>query len=389
MRDYEFSVTEYDNRLWRLRQALTAADLDGCVLFAPDSQCWLTGLETFIGALLPQILVVPTDESAPLASIIWDADAAMARETGRIDDIREYRFGVDDPVAVVRTVLRETVPPMRRVGIDLSTRAVPYALGVAVVNALMPIMVADCTSVVAEVRLVKSPSEIACLRRAGYYAEAGLEAMRRCARPGITERQLAAEIEYAMRRAGSDYPSIPTEMGSGSRALFGHGTPTLRVLAPGDMVHVEIGGVHARYNCVGIQTFCVGGAAPPAVGVRLYEIAAACVQAGLAVLRPGIEARAVEAPALDILRAAGMGDGFKMRFGYGVGLGYPPTWLDPLQITRTSTQRLVVGSTFVMHACVLDEAERAGVLVGGTYTISEGGVEMLAGAGAVELVTVG
>ena len=112
-----------------------------------------------------------------------------------------------------------------------------------------------------------------------------------------------------------------------------------------------------------------------------------CLLAGLDAIRPGVEACEVEAPALEILRDAGLGDGFKMRFGYGVGVGYPPTWLDPLQITRTSTQPLTPGTTFVLHACLLDEQAQVGVVVGGTYAVDEAGVEMLAGAGAVDLVT--
>jgi hypothetical protein len=84
--------------------------------------------------------------------------------------------------------------------------------------------------------------------------------------------------------------------------------------------------------------------------------------------RTAVEAHEVEAPALAILRGAGLGDGlgFKMRFGYGVGAGYPPTWLDPFQITRTSTQRLQPGVVSVLHACMLDEDARV-VVVGGTY----------------------
>jgi hypothetical protein len=62
--------------------------------------------------------------------------------------------------------------------------------------------------------------------------------------------------------------------------------------------------------------------------------------------------------------------------------------LDPLQITRTSTQRLVPGVSFVLHACLLDEPAAAGVVVGGTYAVREERVEMLAGAGAVDLVEV-
>ena len=83
-----------------------------------------------------------------------------------------------------------------------------------------------------------------------------------------------------------------------------------------------------------------------------------------------------------------MGDAFKMRFGYGVGLGYPPTWLDPLEITGMSTQQLVSGSTFVLQACLLDEQAPLGVLVGGRYAVVAEDLEQLAGAGAVDLASV-
>jgi Xaa-Pro aminopeptidase len=98
-----------------------------------------------------------------------------------------------------------------------------------------------------------------------------------------------------------------------------------------------------------------------------------------------VPAANVEAPALNILRLEGLGDGFKMRFGYGVGIGYGPSWLEPLKITRTSTDILHPGTTFVLHACLLDEAERIGVLVGGTYVMTATAFELLSGAGDAEL----
>ena len=110
-----------------------------------------------------------------------------------------------------------------------------------------------------------------------------------------------------------------------------------------------------------------------------------CLRAGLRQLRPGVPAAEVEEPAIEIIRQAGLGDVFKMRFGYGVGIGYPPSWLEPLQITRTSTDILDAGTTFVLHACLLDERESIGVLVGATYVITGDGYEMLSGAGDVEL----
>jgi Xaa-Pro dipeptidase len=388
MSDFRFPADEYAARLARVRELAAADGLDACIAFAPDTQFWLTGFDSFISGLLPQALIFTPDPAEQPTLIVWDADIALARDGSVIEDIRVYRFGVDDPVAAFTAVLAEKVPHARRVGFDGSSRAVPHSLGEALSAAVGPASLVNCFTLLCDARVVKSPRELDCLRRAGQFAEAGLRAAREHARPGVTERRLAAEIEYAMRCAGSDYPSIPTELGSGPRALFGHGTPTHRVMEPGDLVHVEVGGVETRYNCVGLQTMCIGGATPQATAVRLYDVALECLRAGLEVIRPDIEAHAVEAPALEVLREARMGDGFKMRFGYGVGVGYPPTWLDPLQITRTSNQRLAPGSTFVLHTCLLDEKERTGVVVGGTYAMTDTGLEMLSGAGAIELRTV-
>ena len=377
---------ELAERRTRVRGLLAEASVDACVVLAPETQLWLSGLESFISGVLPQALVLPQDEAVEPALVVWDADVPLARATSTLEDVRAYRFGVEDPALAFADVVREKAPGAQRVGFDGASRAVPHALGEALGAAFAPARLVDCSALLAGARVVKSPFELDCLRHAGRHADAGLHAAREHARPGVTERRLAAEIEYALRCSGSDYPSIPTELTSGPRTVLGHGTPGDRVLQPDDLVHVEIGGVEARYNAVGIQTFCLGD--PPAAGARLYEVALACLRAGLSAVEPGIEARAVEAPALALLRDAGLGDGFKMRFGYGVGVGYPPTWLDPLEITRTSTQPLVEGTTFVLHACLLDEAASLGVLVGGTYAVGENGLEQLAGAGAVELASV-
>ncbi len=383
-----FPAEEMAARLAGVRAAMVSRGLGACVVMAPESQLWLSGLESFISGLLPQALIVPADDERQMVLVVWDADVPLARASAIVEEIQGYRFGVDDPIAAFRAGLDVCAPGVEVIVFDAASRAVPHAFGVALVEGLAPARCVDCSTLLAEARLAKSESELECLRRAGSYANAGLSAALQTASPGISERELAAEIEYAMRRAGSDYPSIPTELASGPRSALVHGTPSQRTLEAGDLVHVEIGGVEQRYNAVGLQTFHVGGARAPRVGLNLYEIANACLRAGLDTIRPGIEARHVEAPALAILRAAGLGDGFMMRFGYGVGVGYPPSWLDPLQITRTSSQVLAPGVSFVLHACLLDEVASVGVVVGGTYTVSDTGVDMIAGAGTTDLISV-
>lgn len=382
-----FTPAEYADRTARVRHGLREQGVDVAVVLAPDSQFWLCGLESFISGVLTQALIIPAADDSETVLLMWDADLPIAHDTARSDRILSYRFGVDDPVALIGAEVRAAVGTSAVVGLDAGSRAVPHSLGLRLRDALAPASVVDCSGLLGQARQVKSAAELDCLRRAGAFASLGLDAAAEHARPGITERQLAAEIEYAMRRAGSDYPSIPTELSSGRRSAQVHATPSHRVLEAGDLVHVEIGGVERRYNAVGLQTLHVGGAAAPVRGRHLYDVARACLEAGLDAARPGTPAADVEAPALELLRKHGVGDGFAMRFGYGVGAGYPPTWLDPFAITRTSADVLLPGTAFVLHACLLDEQAEVGVLVGGTYAMTEHGLEMLSGAGPVDLVT--
>ncbi|MBT5413898.1 MAG: aminopeptidase P family protein [Rhodospirillaceae bacterium] len=333
------------------RAALADLAADVAILMAPEVQYWLCGYDTFLGAQLPQALILTPGRDEPVLAV-WDADVAIARETSLVRDIRTYRFGVDDPAALFARIAREMAPGAKRVALDLSSQAVSHGFGRTLEATLAPAELVDCTEAMARLRAIKSPAELDLMRKAGGHARAGLAAAREHARPGITETELAAEIEYAMRRSGSDYFSLPTEMTTGPRSLLVHGTPGRRLLEPGDLIHVEIGGVERRYNCVGMQSFAVPGAPPKPAAKDLYAAALRCLRAGPDALRPGVPTPEVEAPALEILRAEGLGDGFKMRFGYGVGIGYPPSWLEPLKITRTSTDLLHPGTTFVMHACL-------------------------------------
>ncbi len=382
--DLPLPRSTYDARWESLRAHLNAAELDCAIIVGPEAQYWVCGYDTFLGSVLPQALIFPAASEAPTL-VVWDADVAIARQTSLVDEIWTYRFGVDEPADRFVEAAARTAPELKRVGVDLSSHALPYAFGAELVAKLAGVELVDIASDLAHMRALKTAEELSLMRAAGRYANAGLKAFQVHAKAGVTEIALAGEVEYAMRKAGSDYASIPTEMTSGVRSVQGHGTPSAHPLEPGGLVHVEIGGVERRYNCVGMQTLVVPGAAPKASAVELYDLARACLSAGLGQLRPGVPAAEVEEPALELIRAAGQGDNFKMRFGYGVGIGYPPTWLEPLKITRTSTDVLVPGTTFVVHACLLDEADNVGVLAGGTYAMTETGYEMLAGTGDVAL----
>jgi Xaa-Pro aminopeptidase len=377
-----FTETEHRERLSRAREALGRAGFDGCVSVAPEHLYYLGGYDTWVSVNSPQAMVFRTDGGEPTI-VLRDVDRLLALETTWVRDLRPYRLLAEDPAGRITEVVREKGLDRGRLAMELQSYALPFDLGRRLMGALAPARVEDGTELLGDLRLVKSASEMAHLRQASRHAAVGLEAFRGALRPGITEIALAARLEAAMRSAGSDYWAIPTELASGPRTPGGHATPRDRVIEPGDLVHVEFAGVARRYHVVALQTVAVGEPSDRARDV--YRLTRESFRAGLGAVRPGAPVDAVEEASLVPLRRAGLEAAAMMRFGYGVGIAYPPIWLETLQISRGIDRRLAVGTVFVLHACVELVDEGIGVIIGGTYALAASGLETLAGAGDVGL----
>ena len=377
-----FCRDEHSRRLARAREAMRRAGLDACICVAPESLFYLTGYDSWVAANGPQALVLAADEVPPVLTV-RDVDLPLARESAWIDDLRGYRLHRDDPAARIAEALYEQAPKAGRVGIEAAVAALPWGWGRRLEAALAPAALVDATAPMGALRWRKSPAEIACLRRAGGFAEVGLAAMRRALRPRMTEIALAAEIEAALRRAGSDYWAIPVELSSGPRSEGGHATPLERVIEAGDIVHAEFAGVQRRYHAVAIATLAAGE--PSREDRELHALACHSLRCGIAAIRPGAPVAEVEEASLEPLRGAGLAEAATMRFGYGIGIAYPPVWLETLQIARGSDQRLQPGMAFVLHAWIAPPGEGRGVLAGGSWLLAEDGLDMLAGAGAAPL----
>ena len=265
----------------------------------------------------------------------------------------------------------------------MQSYAVNHFLGTALCDALAPLELFDATERIGALRLIKSDAEITLIERAGSLAQYGLDAMAAQLRPGISEIALAAAMENAVRSAGSDYWAIPVELSSGSRSAGCHATPRDKVIESGELVHAEFAGVSNRYHATAIRTLACGE-----VGTReqeIHHLARESLDAGIRAVKTGACVADVEEASLEPLVREGLEHAAMMRFGYGIGIAYPPIWLETLQISRNFDTVLGPGMAFVLHACLELPEENLGVILGGTYLLEEDGLRMLAGAGSTGL----
>ena len=384
-----FSEAEHRARLDGVRPKLRDAGIDVVISVAPEHHFYFGGYDSWTSAVSPQAMIFATSASgtgskAEPTLVLRNTDRPLARESSWIGDIRTYRLHVDDVAALYAQVAQEKgLAGNGTVGIELGCNMLSHPMAQAIAKAVAPAKLVDANAILGAPRVVKSPAEMAYMRRAAGYANAGLEAARKFARPGVTEIALTAEIEGAMRRAGSDYWAITTELASGPRTPGGHGAARARTIGSGDLVHAEFAGVENRYHAVTLHTFSLGD--PGKRARELYELCRISLEAGERACQIGAPVAAVEEASLLPLRAAGLEDKFLMRFGYGIGIAYPPIWLEALEICRESSQVMQANTTFVLHSCIELEDEGIGIIQGGTYALTQGGLERLTGGGAVPL----
>lgn len=186
-----------------------------------------------------------------------------------------------------------------------------------------------------------------------------------------------------MRQAGSDYPAIPTECGSGSRSSGGHATAMPKIIGLNELVHVEFAGVARRYHSVSMLTMATGN--PGSRARSLYGVALEALQAGLEQCKPGASVADIDNASLSPITKANLVHAAQMRFGIGIGIGYPPVWVGSFQIDRFSDGILQPGMVFYVHSWLSLADYGLGVMLGGTYLVGEKTVEQLSGAGPVEL----
>ncbi|MFI7442601.1 M24 family metallopeptidase [Nonomuraea indica] len=172
--------------------------------------------------------------------------------------------------------------------------------------------------VLRELRMRKSPAEVAALRQAGEAIDAVHRQVPGFLRAGRTEREVGRDIAEAILAAGHATVDFVI-VASGPNGASPHHEVSDRVIQAGEPVVVDIGGqLHNGYCSDSTRTYCVGE--PPADFTAPYEALRRAQEAACAAVRPGVTCESIDAAARDVLTEAGYGEYFIHRTGHGIGV---------------------------------------------------------------------
>lgn len=225
--------------------------------------------------------------------------------------------------------------------------------------------------IVAALRERKKPDEIAAIREASELKEAVVMPLIENLREGVRERELAAEIEYQLRRAGAAGVSFPPIVAFGEGSSLPHYSPGDRPLRQGDVILIDCGCLYRGYCSDWTRTFCFGSI-PGAWFGEIYAVTLEAQLTSIEACRPGAPCREVDAVARGIIQAAGYGE----HFGHGLGHGLGIEVHESPRLNPTSTATLAPGMVVTVEPGIYLPG-RGGVRIEDLVVITEDGREVL------------
>ena len=247
--------------------------------------------------------------------IITDARYTEAAEKECYDGFVVRQF---DATISIYDILQEYISDEHITELGFENESVSYSFYSKLTNNLKDMILKPLDSTLLIPRQIKTPEEIELLRQAERIGDLAFEDILHVLKPGMTELEVAAEIEYSMKRHGAEGLSFDTIAASGVNSSMPHAIPSEKKLEMGDFLTMDFGCKYKGYCSDMTRTVCIGKASDEQK--KIYNIVLSAQLRVLEELRPGMQCKDVDAIARDYIKVQGYGQYFGHGLGHGVGL---------------------------------------------------------------------
>ena len=320
------------NRLKRLRQSLDEREIDGIFVSQPENRYYLSGFDGSSGYLLitPQDTVLATDFRYTEQARAQAPDYQIFQLTGSLPDwFPRLVTGLD----------------LNRLGFEAGhiTFAMYQQLSETLKEAQLQLKLVPVDGLVESLRAIKEPEEIELITRAAEMTDKALEYVEDIARVGMTEKEVAWEIEKFLRQNGSQKLPFEIIVASGPNSALPHARPSQRQIGSGEPVVFDIGARFGGYSSDLSRTICLGAADD--TFKKVYDTVLGAQLAALAIIKEGMSGDEADSLARTVIEQAGYGEAFGHGLGHGVGLApHEQPRLGP-----NSTEPLTSGMVFTVE----------------------------------------
>lgn len=219
-------------------------------------------------------------------------------------------------------------------------------------------------------REIKTGQEIQCIKKAQAIAEDAFNHILTFIKPGVTEKQIALELDFYMLSHGAEALSFETIAVTGKKTSMPHGVPDNTVVKKGDFVTMDFGAVYNGYHSDMTRTVALGEVT--AEQKKIYEIVLSAQLKTLEKLKAGVSCKVADSVARDVISTAGYGEYFGHGTGHGVGIEIH----ENPSLSPGSTSTLSVGNVVTVEPGIYIP-NKFGVRIEDMALITENGYENL------------
>lgn len=293
-----------NTRVVQLRKLLEKQGLEAVLITGEVNRRYLTGFTGSSG------YVLITEHKAYLLTDFRYMVQASQQAVG---------FEIVEHAASVTDSIKQLLSDNHIQALGFEQEHVMYSTFRTYEEALAPIKLEPVTGLVEELRMFKDDNELALMKEAAELADRTFDHMLTILKPGVTELEMALEIEIFMRKNGATSSSFDTIVASGERSALPHGVASQRVIGNNEFVKMDFGALMMNGYCSDITRTVMMGE-PTARHTEIYNIVLEAQLHTLENLRPGMTGREADALARDIITSYGYGDQFGHSTGHGLGM---------------------------------------------------------------------
>lgn len=295
------------NRIQKLRQKLPQLEVDAILISQPEDRFYLSGFETSFGFLLitPQEAILATDfryveeakQHAPDYNIFQITNGNKDWLPQLLNELNIKRLGFQSEALTFNTyqqlsdILKNMLPQSKFVPLDRPVESL---------------------------RAIKEPDEIELITRAAEIGDRAMEYAGSIVYKGLTEKEVAWEIEKFMRETGSEQLPFTVIVASGPNSPFPHAKTSSRIIEIGEPVIIDIGARVSGYSSDLTRTFFEGNKSN--TFAKIYGIVLEAQLASLDAIKTGMTGGEADGIGRKVIEQAGYGKDFGHAIGHGVGL---------------------------------------------------------------------
>ncbi|WP_408008468.1 M24 family metallopeptidase [Pseudalkalibacillus sp. A8] len=346
----------FEQRRKKLGQLLKEKNIESAVIVPGSNMYYFTGLK------------LKQSERLTLAVITKDAEMLFISPQVELIKVKEVTeenvFWYTDEKGPGQALnqLKNVVGTLSKIGVEYDQMRVMELKATKTLTTSTE----DISGVINTLRIYKDKQEIEQMQHAVKVLEESFEATLLYIKPGVTESEIAAQLEYEMRKRGSEGTPFGTIVASGYRGASPHARAGSKKIDSGELIVMDFGSIINGYIGDICRTVAVGEISTELK--EIYETVKEAQQAAIDIIKPGVSAHEVDETARAIIRDKGYGEYFTHRTGHGLGLSPH----EKPYMMQNSTLKLEPGMAFTVEPGIY-VPKKGGVRIEDNIIITEEG----------------